>query len=348
MSHNIMEADSMMYSRTMDGGIPWHGLGNPVPGNLTTDAAIQAAGLDWMVRTQHVFIRDLRSTTSRVAIEVPGVLATVRSDTSGVLGMVTPSYSIIQNRDAFTTLQNAIGDLAVWHTAGSLENGKRIWALAEIPGDFKVAGTQHRRFVLAALGHDGEHSGRFLPTDVTVVCNNTLALALGSDAGFSITHRGDVQAKLATVTDAFKATFQAFEQTRRTQEALSGVTVSHRESVEFVETVLLNGRKDEDGKPATLGPRDANALDRIIHLAEHGKGSDVWGGTALSILQGTTDYVDHDRMQEVSAERRFMYQTEGAGSRLKARMEATLVREYLSATEASQASNAALLDGLLS
>jgi phage/plasmid-like protein (TIGR03299 family) len=350
MAHMIEATDSMMYSRTMKGGIPWHGLGNPVPGNLTSDAAIQASGLGWDVRTQHVYIRDMRTATNgqRSAIEVPGVLATVRSDTSGVLGMVTPSYQIIQNRAAFETLEQAIGDLAMWHTAGSLENGKRIWALAEIPGEFKVAGTAHRRFVLATLGHDGEHSGRFLPTDVTVVCNNTLTQALGSDAGFTVTHRGDVQAKLATVTDAFKATFQTFDAMKATQEKLADVRVSHQESIDFVRTVLLNGRTDEDGKPANLGPRDQTCLDTIIQLSEHGKGSDLWRGTALGILQGTTDYVDHSRMQDVTPERRFLYQTEGAGSRLKARMQATLVREYASASEASQASNAALLDGILS
>lgn len=349
MSHMITDADSMMYSRTMDGGIPWHGLGNPVPGNLTTLAALEASGLTWQVRTQHVYIRDMRATGTRSAVEVPGALATVRSDTSAVLGLVTPRYEIIQNLEAFQTLENAIGDLAMWHTAGSLEGGKRIWALAEIPGEFKVAGQSHRRFVLCALGHDGEHSGMFLATDVTVVCNNTLTQAIGNGkSGFTVTHRGDVKAKLASVTESFKATFQTFEQMKATQEKLADVRVSHDESVDFVRTVLLDGRTNEDGTPANLGPRDQSCLDQIIHLSEHGKGSEVWGGTALGILQGTTDYVDHCRMQDVTAERRFLYQTEGAGSRLKARMQATLVREYASASQASEATNGALLDSILS
>ena len=144
------------------------------------------------------------------------------------------------------------------------------------------------------------------------------------------------------VTDAFKAQFQAFDDFKVRMETLAGVSMTRDESRDFVAAVLLNGRTKDDGTPETLGPRDSNALDAILRLSTQGRGAETWGGTAYGVLQATSDYVDHERMQDATPERRFYYQTDGAGSRLKQRMEATLVREYAAAT------GGAILDSILS
>jgi hypothetical protein len=45
MSHNLFN-DQMAWV----GSTPWHGLGQCVPPNVTAEAMIKAAGLDWKVR----------------------------------------------------------------------------------------------------------------------------------------------------------------------------------------------------------------------------------------------------------------------------------------------------------
>src|SRR5262249_44631090 len=206
MSH---ELESMFYAAHMDGGIPWHGLGTKVEGNLASAEAVHAAGLAWDVALQRVFIRDMRATESRITIEIPDVRAVVRSDTSAPLATVSTKYQPIQNREMLATFADAVGDAAVWHTAGSLRGGCEVWALAEIPGDWTVAGGKHRRFVLATGGHDGQHTVRFLPTDVTVVCNNTLRAALSGRKGdgYTVKHIGDTAQALSVVRDAFEETY---------------------------------------------------------------------------------------------------------------------------------------------
>ena len=42
MAHMV---ETMAYA----GEVPWHGLGKPVPADLTPDQMLEAAGLDWEV-----------------------------------------------------------------------------------------------------------------------------------------------------------------------------------------------------------------------------------------------------------------------------------------------------------
>ncbi len=62
-------------------------------------------------------------------------------------------------------------------------------------------------------------------------------------------------------------------------------------------------------------------LARVNSLRNH-------HGTAYGLLQAVSDYVDHERMQDATAEKRFLYQTAGAGASLKARTELVLISEF--------------------
>ena len=64
---------------------------------------------------------------------------------------------------------------ASFETAGSLKDGKRIWALAKInsdPIDIAV-GDSIEKYILLSNGHDGSMSVRVGFNPVRVVCANT-------------------------------------------------------------------------------------------------------------------------------------------------------------------------------
>ena len=77
-------------------------------------------------------------------------------------------------------------------TVGSLRNGKEIWFQATTDRDVSIAGEKFDRNVLLGTSYDKttlSHSGC---TDVAVVCNNTLQMALRHSRNvFKLSHRND-------------------------------------------------------------------------------------------------------------------------------------------------------------
>ncbi len=83
----------------------WHGLGTVLDHAPTSEAAIEAAHLDW-----HVDMKPLQTTDG---IDVPDNFATVRGDNSAVLGVVSDKYKVVQNRDAFKFLDSLVADVEI-------------------------------------------------------------------------------------------------------------------------------------------------------------------------------------------------------------------------------------------
>ena len=123
------------------GDPPWHGLGRRLHNAATAAQAIAAARLDWRVRKVPLYIAG-----GNRLHELPGRYAVVREGCIGAadchaLGLVGESYRVLQSRDAFRFFDPIVGEgAAVYHTAGALAHGERVWILAKLPDDIVVAG----------------------------------------------------------------------------------------------------------------------------------------------------------------------------------------------------------------
>ncbi|MCI0472549.1 MAG: alpha/beta hydrolase, partial [Ignavibacteria bacterium] len=82
---------SMMYY----GEAPWHGLGIKLEKPATSAEAIEAAGLDWEVRKEQLYLSSEKI--------INDYFATVRNNGEKpvVLGIVKRDYTILQNGEAF-------------------------------------------------------------------------------------------------------------------------------------------------------------------------------------------------------------------------------------------------------
>ena len=128
MSAGLEQNDGMAYV----GKEPWHKLGVKVEGKAMTAAqAIEAAKLDWEVGLKKVYVNNKGKFES-----VEGKNAIYRKDTLDVFGVVGNRYQPFQNVDQFKMFDPVVerGE-AVYHTAGSLFNGRRVWILAKLPED---------------------------------------------------------------------------------------------------------------------------------------------------------------------------------------------------------------------
>ena len=177
--------ETMFYTREK----PWHGLGTRVEEAPTSKEALILAGLDWKVLQEPVCTE-----TGEV---IPGYKLNVRDRDRKVLGVVTDRYKTIQNSEAFAFTDSLLKEGVRYETAGSLQEGKRVWILARLPREYIIAGERISPYLVFSNTHDGSGAVKAALTPVRVVCNNTLNLALRTASrSWSIMHTGNIQSKI--------------------------------------------------------------------------------------------------------------------------------------------------------
>lgn len=313
--------ETMAYARA--GGVPWHKLGVALDGVTDSETMIEAAGLRWGVELAPLYAETGRPSLVNGAMslaEYPGMKAVRRSDSGAFLGIVGDGYTPLQNADAFSWMDALAPDERLpYETAGSLDGGRRVWALARIPdGARTIAGDEYRAYMLITTGHDGSHAVRIRSVTTRVVCMNTLDAALAEKRGgalttFSIRHTASLPDRLAQAHLALQMVSASQRRMTAWLEAAAVTTVKAEELDRLVDKLF--GKADE------RGPRVKINVDRFRGVL--GREVARGGTTAYSVLQGVTGYADHQRVRDFTtregAERRFDTSViEGQGVTLKA------------------------------
>lgn len=224
MSSNV---ESMFYTREK----PWHGLGVRVEEAPTSADALRLAGLDWEVAQEPIF------TEAGDAIE--GYKVNVRDRDRKVLGVVSDRYRIVQNREAFSFTDALLGNGVRYETAGSLQEGKRVWLLARLPREYIIAGERISPYLVFSNSHDGSGAVRVALTPIRVVCNNTLNLALDTARrSWSMIHTGDINGKMQEAKDTLFMAETYMDSLGEAFERLRRQKVTESQLKEYVEQLL--------------------------------------------------------------------------------------------------------------
>lgn len=161
------------------GDVPWHGLGIRVGDDLTADEMLIAAGCDWTVSK-----RPLAYDTGSSSKEIADRFALVRDTDHQFLDIVGKTFKPTQNKDAFEFFERFVREAKLkMHTAGSLCEGKFVWALAETENHFEIGFKKDRvdSYILLVSPHQFGKALIAQQTTVRVVCQNTLNLALNQE-----------------------------------------------------------------------------------------------------------------------------------------------------------------------
>lgn len=288
MAHLI---DSLSYG----GAVPWHGLGRQLPANVTGDEMIRFAGLDWEVIPRPLAAEMHDGTLAPVA----GHVALTRSDRNTVLSVVSDRYGIIQNREALTLLDAAVGEgSAVYHVAGALDEGRQVFLLAEVatPGHtWTVKGEEMKPYLLLATGHDATRALTCMFTAVRVVCNNTVSVALSDEVSPRLTIRHTKNAaervkQAAHVIARARTYFRGFSERALALAAQEITTARVREITEALFPALK-----VDGRP-TVTPGVEKARAKVVALFDRqGESTDRRiAGTAWGYFNAVAAYTDHN------------------------------------------------------
>jgi phage/plasmid-like protein (TIGR03299 family) len=260
-----------------------------------------------------------------VTATVAGFKALVRDDRESVLSVVTKSYGVVQNAEALTLLDAAVGEgSAVYHVAGALDEGRTVFLLAEVntPGHvWTLAGEEHKPYLLLYTSHDGSKAVTLKFCVTRVVCMNTLSVALREQgAKVSIKHTRTaserVQQAAAVMTRA-RAYFKGFSE-RVLRLAAQQFTV--QEATTITEAVIPAVKID--GKPTVTDAVEA-ARGKIVALFAGQRESDVdrrIAGTKWGYLNAVTAFTDHNQRRRGGAEGRMSaIAIEGSADAIKQR-----------------------------
>lgn len=229
------EVEQMFYF----GDVPWHGLGTELKEIPTSENAIVAAGLNWNVTKEKIDISSFPTT------RIEDFFAIKRNDKTGpksVLGIVGKRYKPVQNINAFNFFDTIVGEKkAIYHTAGSLCEGKVIWILAKLPESISISSNDKvELFTLLMNRHDGKSSLIVRPTPIRVVCNNTLNMALSEKTTSQMTFRHttnvDVQMKMAALS--LNYSLKTFEETKQAYKTIAQKDVSKESLTEYFNNVI--------------------------------------------------------------------------------------------------------------
>lgn len=277
MAHNINEN-----SRVFTVGKSWHGLGTIVESEKTASEAIKLARLDYTVKQTPLFTAD-KKLDSHVAI--------IREDNQEILGITTPQYEVIQNIDAFGFFDTIVGEgQAIYHSAGALGKGERIWILAKLPNDIIINKDDIvEKYLCLTTSHDGKSSLKMYFTPVRVVCQNTLNLSMSnSKNGISIRHSANYKMRIDEARKILGISINYYDQFEKIVKQLENVDMNTAKMNEYFDKVLaINDDKE-------VSTRKENQKGELVTLFSTGKGQKLGNAhSAWKAYNAVTEYVDH-------------------------------------------------------
>lgn len=280
MSHVV---ETMAYA----GEVPWHGLGTRVPSDLSTIQMLEKAGLDWEVEKKELYFF---SNDEESVYHAPGKQALIRTSDNTVLDMVGEDWNPLQNSDAFDFFNDFVnsGDMEM-HTAGSLMDGRRVWALAKVNDAFEVFKEDViEQYLLFSNPHTYGMTIDVRMTPIRVVCNNTLTLSLNRQSSrmVKVNHRRAFDAEL--VKETLGVAKEKLDTYKEAAQFLGSKKYKNETLMEYFDrTFPLASNKNHKEKKFS---RNAKLAAGIIHTqpgAAHG------AGTWWQAFNAVTYMMDH-------------------------------------------------------
>jgi phage/plasmid-like protein (TIGR03299 family) len=301
------------------GDPPWHGLGQKLDKPATAAEALSAAHLDWEVTKVPVYAvegdRSLR--LDRMAV--------VRKDQWGsptcpFFGLVAPNYDLLQNWELFAFFDPIVGEgAAIYHTAGALDRGARVWILAKLPDSITVVGDDITdKYLLLTNTHDGKSSVQVKFTPVRVVCSNTLIQALAAGPSLRVPHTRQMRNRLAIARDNLGLIRAHYAEIEIVYKAMAVTPVDKSRLSLYVSAVLPEPKKKDDHAAIE---RVLEARHAVTRLFEHGYGNQLKGvaGTLWAAYNGVTEHVDHSTSRRDGAQHlKHIWYGDGADLKVKA------------------------------
>lgn len=292
--HNIMEINGAHATFGVN-QTPWHKLGKVLDHHLTSEQAIKEAKLDWqVVKLPSQYFNPLTNTYDHDK----GNWDLICGANGKRLGIVSNSYKVFQNREAFEfcdTLVQASYNTAMYETAGALGNGEVIWMMLST-NKVITLGTNDTilPYFVLTNNHAGKGSLKAFFAPIRVVCQNTLTAAISSANNYvSIKHIGNLEENVKQAQIILGLAVTATESFAEKADKLTQKVFASEEQVKkYFKLVMFPAKEEVD-----MSTRSENIIDTLMNLFEgKGKGSNLETskGTAWGAYNAVTQFLDYE------------------------------------------------------
>ena len=295
MSHDLDESTgkpAMAYV----GERPWHGLGEALPPDQDIETWVKAARLDWEIERLPVnYQMGGRNHVMRDRF----VLA--RSDTQTALSVVSGDYQVVQPKDVLEFYRDLVEQRHYQlETAGALDGGRKVWALARtglVAGVADNAADELGAYVLLATSCDKSLATTIAFTSVRVVCQNTLSFAVHevkkeSRRSIKVNHSRRFDAD--QIKKDLGLMDESWEKFKLQLTPMAGKAMSDSAAEEFFQSLFQSEKEMKEG---TISDQKRKEVMQLMSFYRHAPGQDL--PTAKNTLWGAvsavTYYVDHIR-----------------------------------------------------
>ena len=295
MSHDLDESTgkpAMAYV----GERPWHGLGEALPPDQDIETWVQAARLDWEIEMLPVnYQMGGRNHVMRDRF----VLA--RSDTQAALSVVSGDYRVVQPKEVLEFYRDLVEERHYQlETAGALDGGRKVWALARtglVAGVADNAADELGAYVLLATSCDKSLATTIAFTSVRVVCQNTLSFAVHevkkeSRRSIKVNHSRRFDAD--QIKKDLGLMDESWEKFKLQLTPMAGKAMSDSAAEEFFQSLFQSEKEMKEG---TISDQKRKEVMQLMSFYRHAPGQNL--PTAKNTLWGAvsavTYYVDHIR-----------------------------------------------------
>lgn len=278
------------------GAKPWHGLGEELAPGQPIDVWAKAAGLDWDIQMLpvHYFIGDQ-------PLLMPDRFVLARSDTRKALSVVSDEYTPVQPREILEFYKELVLKRQyTLETAGALDGGRKIWALARTGLVANVGGNPADTlgaFVLLATSCDKSLATTVTFTSVRVVCQNTLNFAvkdMKSESRRSIKVNHSQRLNVDAIHAELGLMDASWESFKQKLTPMANVKLNSTAARDFFLNLLLTPKEKEDGR---FSDKKSREITLLLSLFNSAPGQDIATakGTLWGAVNAVTYFVDHVR-----------------------------------------------------
>lgn len=308
--HQITQREDKTYEFAYSGKPGWHGLGQELEQGSTIEEWKKASGLDFEVFESLITYQSMTGEHT-----FPDRRALFRSDNKKALSIVSSDYHVVQPGEVLEFFR----DVTTLHgfnlsAAGSLFDGKRFWATAEVGKDFKaVDGDNIDGYLLLVTSVDGTLATKAKFVAERTVCNNTLTIALGENSKYSVSksHSSPWDPKEFKIDlglidsgwDKFKSNINLLTEAKITDQ--------------FAKKYFMDKFYDKEKLVQDQGIGSIKKVNTLMELYKNGAGAEYSYGTMYGLLNASTELFTHGTSKKREGSTQFWNSSFGDGDKTK-------------------------------